>query len=333
MHLREAIEKLIQGEDLTSESCESIVKEMAEGGNSTQMAAFLALLRAKGETSQEILGIIHAMQNLMHPLAIPGPLLDIVGTGGDGSHSVNISTGSAILAAACGAKVVKHGSRASSSKCGSADVLEALGVSLEANPQKEIAQYGITFLFAYRYHPAMKEIAAVRKALGVRTVFNLIGPLLNPAEPEYMLLGVAHEDLLDLFAEVVQKLGMKRCILVHGNGMDELTPIGPCTLIEVTPTDKLRFRLDPEALGFKRCTSQDLQGGDKEINAQLLEKALGGEEGPIADTLILNAGVALYALGLMQTIEEGIFLSRARLKSGKALELLNKWRTSSESSR
>jgi len=326
MHLKEAIQTLIEKKDLTTKQCESVISEMVNGGDSHQVAAFLALLRAKGETADEIYGVVRVMQGFMIPVHAPAPLLDIVGTGGDESHSVNISTGAAILAASAGARVAKHGNRASSSKCGSADVLEMLGISLEEDPLESLKNVGITFLFAPKYHPAMKEIAPVRKALGVRTVFNLIGPLLNPTKPDHLLLGVAHEYLMEVFADVVEKLKIKRCLIIHGNGMDELTPIGPCTIIEVTPKEKLRFTLDPKDLGFKRCTLVDLQGGSKEENATLLTAALKGQEGPIADSLILNAGVALYAYGMAGTIEEGIIIARETLKKGKALELLKKWR-------
>lgn len=327
--LKQAIEKLMQNENLTPEQCIQVIDEMMAGGNPYQIAAFLTLMRAKGETAEELYGIVTAMRKKMIPVDVEEPVLDIVGTGGDQSHSVNISTGSALLAAACGVKIAKHGNRASSSKCGSGDVLEALGIKLEMPPEKiieSIQKIGIGFLFAPHYHPAFKEIILVRKGLGIRTLFNVIGPLLNPARPPFHLLGVAEEKLLDLFADVMLKLEAKRTLIFHGNGMDELTPIGSCEVIEVAEGEKMRFTLDPEKLGFKRCTKKDLEGGSPTLNAKLLLEALGGKKGPISDTLILNAGVAVYVYGLSETIEEGIEKAKKAQKEGKALEILEKWK-------
>ncbi|MCB1106558.1 MAG: anthranilate phosphoribosyltransferase [Chlamydiia bacterium] len=324
MFLEEAIKTLQEKRDLSEEQCKGVIEEIIEGKGDA--ATFLKLLHEKGETAEELCGTAKAMQEKMIPVKAPFPLLDIVGTGGDGSHSVNISTGSAILVAASGVKVAKHGNRASSSKCGSADVLEALGISLDQDPLKSLEKVGICFLYAPLFHPAMKVVAPIRKALGIRTVFNLIGPLLNPARPDFLFLGVAKMELLDLFATAQQKLGGKKSLIVHGNGMDELTPIGPCHLIEVTKEGKKAVTFDPKEYGFSRCTASDLKGGTKEENSRLLIETFKGKKGPIGDTLILNAGVALYLSEHVLSIQEGISLAQKTLEEGKAFDLLERWK-------
>lgn len=326
MHLEKAVEQLLSKKEISEKDYERAFREMAEGKNPEAAGVFLRLLSEKGETANEFEGLARVMREKMIPIPAGQGLIDIVGTGGDGSNSVNISTGAAILAAACGVKVAKHGSRASSSKCGSADLLEALGISLDGDPVELLEKVGICFLYALNYHPAMKVIAPIRKKLGIRTIFNLAGPLVNPASPDYFLLGVARENLMELFAEVVQKLGVKRAFIVHGNGMDELTPIGPCKVIDVTPKEMRKMILDPEELGFKKCTAADLAGGDQETNKKLLLAAFNGAAGPIADTLILNAGLGLYIAEKVKTIEEGITLARRALEAGKAYDILEKWR-------
>lgn len=203
--------------------------------------------------------------------------------------------------------------------------LEEFGISLELGPNT-MEELGICFLYAPNYHPAMKEIAPVRKKLGVRTVFNLLGPLLNPARPDYYLIGVYGEELLDLVGDVLIKLGVKRAMVVHGNGMDELTPIGPCMVIEIQNGKKTRSTLDPKSYGFAPCTMKDLQGGDAAENTAILISAFSGKEGPVSDTLILNAGACHYIYGTAASIEEGIEKARASLKNGDALKLLERWK-------
>lgn len=326
MSLAQAIKHLSENKTLSESECEKAFEELVSGEHLEEGKAFLKLMSEKGETTEEFEGLAHVMRKKMRSVIIDEELIDIVGTGGDGSNSVNISTGSAILAASCGVKVAKHGSRASSSKCGSADLLEYLGVSLDEDPQEAIIRAGITFLYAPNYHPAMGVVAPIRKALGIRTIFNLIGPLLNPTRPTYLMLGVAREHLLEPFADVVQKLGMKRSMIVFGNGMDELTPIGPCHAILITPEERTKMVIDPQELGFEKCTVEDLKGGDVEVNATKLVAALKGEKGPIADTLILNAGVALFITGRAPSIESGISFARHAQESGKGFETLEKWR-------
>lgn len=328
--LKKAVEKLIKRCDLTDKECEAVVEEILSKNNESQMAAFLVLMRSKKETAQELFGIVKAMRKKMVSVFLEKPVLDIVGTGGDKSHSVNISTGSSLLAAACGVKVAKHGNRSLSSKCGSADVLEAMGLKIELSPEKVaqmIKQIGIGFLFAPFYHPAFKKIAKVRRELGIFTLFNFIGPLLNPTTPSFHLIGVAKESLLDLIGDVLLKLKVKRAFVFHCKGMDELTPMAVCDVVEITGLKKIRFKLDPKKFGFERCSQKDLEGGDPSLNAQLLLEALGGQSGPISDTLILNAGVAIYIYGLTKTIEDGIEKARMIQKAGKAIELIEKWKT------
>ncbi|MCB1110402.1 MAG: anthranilate phosphoribosyltransferase [Chlamydiia bacterium] len=326
MFVEQAIDLLTRKEDLTAPICMGVVDEIIAGEHADKSAAFLRLLHEKQETAEELYGVAKAMQEKMVDVPHVDGLLDIVGTGGDGSHSVNISTGASILAAAAGALVAKHGNRASSSKCGSADVLESFGISLDQDPLETLDEVGICFLFAPHYHPAMKAIAPIRKVLGIRTVFNLIGPLLNPMYPDYILIGVAEERFLPIFAKAQQMLKAKKSLIVHGNGMDELTPLGPCKAIEVTEKEVREFIIDPQDYGIPRCAASDLKGGTKEENARLLLAAFSGEKGPIAETLILNAGVALYLSEHAATIQGGIDLARKTLEERKALSLLEAWR-------
>lgn len=326
MFVERAIDTLTKNEDLEAAICSGVVEEIIEGKHVDKCMSFLRLLHEKGETSEELYGVAKAMQEKMVPMPKIEGLLDIVGTGGDGSHSVNISTGSAILAAAAGALVAKHGGRASSSKCGSADVLEAFGISLDQDPLKSLENVGICFLFAPHYHPAMKAVAPIRRAMKIRTIFNLLGPVLNPLRPEFIMIGVAEEKLLDVFAKAQQMLGANKSLIVYGNGMDELTPLGPCIAVEVTASSKKRFVIDPQDYGIPRCSAEDLRGDMKEENARLLLSAFSGEKGPIADTLILNAGVALYVSEHVSSIQEGIDRARKTLEEKKALKLLEKWK-------
>ena len=325
MFVEQAIDTLTKNENLKADICKGVIEEIIEGKHVDKCISFLKLLHEKGESAEELYGVAKLMQEKMVPMPKVGGLLDIVGTGGDGSDSVNISTGSAILAAAAGALVAKHGGRASSSKCGSADVLEVFGISLFQDPFESLEHVGICFLFAPHYHPAMKAIAPIRRALKIRTIFNLLGPVLNPLHPEFIMIGVAKENLLDVFADVQQMLGANKSLIVHGNGMDELTPLGPCTVVEVSASTKRRFVIDPQDYGIPRCIADDLRGDTKEKNARLLLAAFSGEKGPIADTLILNAGVALYVSEHVTSIQEGIDRARKTLEEKKALELLEKW--------
>ena len=293
------------------------------------MAAFLVLLRAKGETAEEIAGLANAMRDLCVPVKTPYDVLDIVGTGGDGIGSVNISTGATVIAAAAGAKVAKHGSRSVSSLCGSADVLEALGIAVELDPAGVnlcLEEAGVGFMFAPSFHPAMKAVVPVRKALKVRTAFNMLGPMLNPADAAYGLIGVYSTSVSNLMADALQRVGVKKALVVHSMGLDELTPMGPADVVEVAAGAARRsYQLEPKDLGIPRCAVEDLAGGDAALNAKILMDAFGGGRGAVADALNLNAGVALAAANVARDAKEGVAMAQEAQRSGKAGDTMRKW--------
>jgi anthranilate phosphoribosyltransferase len=326
--LRNHLEKLLARQNLTEHEIETAVEAMISGQDPHQVAALLVLMRSKGETPYEISALVRAMRKYAIPVTLDRPVLDIVGTGGDGANTVNISTGAAIVAAACGASVAKHGNRAVSSRCGSADVLEALGVDTEATADgvaQSIKTHGIAFMLAPLFNPALKQISGVRRALKVPTIFNLIGPLMNPARAEYMVFGVFRKDLVEVMAQTLQKLGIVRALVFYGNGTDELTPTGPVEAIEVTQDALKYLTIEPEKYGLLRCHLVDLKGGQARENAQLLRETFQGKPGPISDTLALNAGVGLWILGLVKNITDGVVYSKETLNNGSADRLLQKW--------
>lgn len=318
--LRDCIERLIELEPLSTEEVFEGATEMMNGGEPVQIAAFLTLLRAKGETVDELLGLVKALRSQAKKLVLDRPVLDIVGTGGDRSGTVNLSTGSALLAAACGIPVLKHGNRAVSSKCGSADVLEEMGFTIELTPeeiQNEIREKGFAFCFAPAYHPAMAKVRPVRNGLKIPTAFNLIGPLLNPAGTDFMQIGVFKPELVPIIAKVLFKLGTKRSLVFHGHGLDELSCIGPIDALLVTEKGIEDFRIDSRELGLKTCSIDDLKGGDAKTNAKILADALSGIPSKITDTLILNAAVALFLYGPARTLEEGVSIAKEKLLGKK----------------
>jgi anthranilate phosphoribosyltransferase len=292
--------------------------------------ALLVALRLKGETAEEIRGFARGLRELaVRPRIAPGPYVDIVGTGGDGSHSLNLSTGSALLAAACGAPVVKHGNRSVSSRCGSADVLSALGLPIpldEAAAGECLARTGFTFLFAPHYHPALKQIAPVRQALGVRTVFNILGPLVNPAAPPYHVIGAFSERVAGLMAETIAGLDIGRVLVIHGaSGWDEATPAGPFVCYDVRPGRVERELRDSRDYGLPRCSLDDLRGGDAATNAGRLKAALeGGDTGAHRDALVLGAALALEVTGHVLDAHAGVARARDALESGAARALLSR---------
>ncbi|CAI5955754.1 unnamed protein product [Closterium sp. NIES-64] len=287
--LPQVIQQLIERKDLTQEQAQAAMEGLIAGAEAAQIGAFLVLLRAKGETPEEVAGLAAAMRSMCVEVAAGDNTLDIVGTGGDGFDTVNISTGACVLAAACGAHVAKHGNRSVSSACGSADVLEALNVEVDLGPQavaRCVQEAGVGFMYAPRFHPAMRIVAPVRKALKVRTAFNLLGPMLNPSFAPYALVGVFNPETVDLMARSLQRLGIRRALVVHSKGLDEISPMGPADMLEVTQDSVRPFRVDPLDYGIARCTIEDLKGGDKALNAQLLRDAFGGQQGAIADALV-----------------------------------------------
>jgi anthranilate phosphoribosyltransferase len=323
------LERLLAGEHLAEAEAAALLKLMAGGELSPALAGgLLVALRSKGETADEIRGFALGMRELARrPPIPPGPHVDIVGTGGDGSQSVNISTGSALLAAAAGAPVVKHGNRSISSKSGSADVLAALGLPMPLDESTSAACFerlGFTFLFAPHYHPAMKHIAPVRQALGVRTVFNILGPLANPAAPPFHVIGAYSEHVAALMADTLAGMPMERTFVIHGaGGWDEATPAGPFLLFDVRPGRVERTVRDPRDYGFERCSAEELRGGDAPANAARLKAALGGgDTRSHRDALVLGAALALEVTGAEPAAHGATDRALAALESGAATKLL-----------
>jgi anthranilate phosphoribosyltransferase len=329
--LKPYIETLIAGErHLTSEETEAAFSEILQGADEVQVGSLLTLLRARGETSEEIAGMVRAMNAACNNVDLGDKkLLDIVGTGGDGADTINISTASTVLAAACGCIVAKAGNRSVSSACGSADVLEALGVKVDLPPDQVIEcvkQVNIAFMFAPVNHPAMRYVAPVRGKLGVRTCFNILGPMTNAAGAQHALIGVFHPELLPLMAGALQKVGrVEHAVIVHGCGLDEISPLGPSTILEIKNTaapgeprvyEEREFSFDPESVGIPRCQLIDLKGGGPEENAEKFRQVLMGGTHSDAkrDSIVLNAGMGCYVYGLTESIEEGCKLARTTLE-------------------
>ena len=323
-----ALRRLMAGEDLERPEVEALFGRLMDGGLSDALkAALLVALAMKREAPGEIAGAAAAMRQRV--VAIPHrrePVVDTCGTGGDGRGTFNISTAAALVAAAAGAAVAKHGNRSVSSRSGSADVLAALGVKIDVEPAtagRALDELGIAFLFAPLLHPAMKEVMPVRRELGVRTLFNLLGPLTNPAGARRQLMGVYAEGLVEVVARVQAELGTEHAWVVHGSdGLDEITTTGPTRVGEVRGGEVRVFVLEPEELGLRRSRLADLLGGDPARNAELMRRVLGGEPGPLADVTALNAGAALLVAGIAADLREGLERSRAALASGAAAEKL-----------
>ncbi|MCH9770216.1 MAG: anthranilate phosphoribosyltransferase [Gammaproteobacteria bacterium] len=328
-----ALNQLIQAKPLSVAQCKAAVEALLTGTNPSQAAALLALLQAKGVTANELAAFANCLRGHMQALQLNKPAIDIVGTGGDGMNTVNISSAAALVVASCGVPVLKHGNRAASSKSGSADVLAALGINIHLTPmqvQDCLAKYNFGFCFAPDYHPALKAVKAVRQALKIPTIFNLLGPLLNPAAVPYYLLGVANPRYLEIVAKALLKLNVQRALVVHANGMDELNCLGPAIAIEVTPNGCQPLTLDPGEYGFSTCTLADLQGGDAATNALLLTRVFSGEASPLADTIVFNAGVALHIYGKADSFASGIVMAKEQLKSGEVIKLIKNLRNYSK---
>jgi anthranilate phosphoribosyltransferase len=327
---REFLERLLERADLTQVEAEELLGQLTNPeGSSIVAGAVLAALRSKGVVAEELRGFAAAMRRLARRPPVPAGLraIDIVGTGGDASGSLNISTGTALLTAACGVPVLKHGNRSISSRAGSADVLEMLGLKVpldDAGVADCLAATGFTFLFAPHYHPAMKVVGPVRAALGVRTIFNILGPLTNPAEPPFHLIGAYSNDVARLIAQTIAGMPIDRTFVVHGaDGWDEPTPVGPFTLFDVRPGRVEVETRRPEDYGFARCRSADLAGGDAKHNAEALQAVLEGREhGPHRDCLMLGTALALEVVGKARSPSEGVELAAHAIDSGRARTVL-----------
>ncbi len=333
--ISEAIQKLVVKQDLTYNEAYEVINEIMSGNTTAvQTAAFLAALSTKStktETIEEIAGCAAAMREHATRVELPVPVLEIVGTGGDKAGTFNISTTAAFIIAAGGVKVAKHGNRAASSKSGTADCQEALGINIVQDPEmcaRLIDEVGMCFFFAQHYHAAMKYVGPIRKELGFRTVFNVLGPLTNPASPEYMLLGVYSDALVEPLARVLTTLGVKRGMVVYGTeGLDELSSVSDTLICEFGDGNYKTYTLTPEEFGFIRGTKADLTGGTPQDNAAITLDILGGHtHGTRRDTVVLNAAAAFYIAGRVNTITEGVALAQELIDSGAALKTLEAYR-------
>ena len=328
--IKEAIHKVFKKENLTYEEAEAVMNEIMEGeASAVQMSSYLTALSMKGETVEEITASAAGMRTHCVRLLHDMDVLEIVGTGGDGANSFNISTTSSLVISAAGIPVAKHGNRAASSKCGAADVLEALGVNITIAPEKSrelLEKIGICFLFAQNYHFAMKYVAPVRKELGIRTIFNILGPLANPAGANMELMGVYDESLVEPLAHVLANLGVKRALVVYGtDGLDEISLSAPTKVCEVKDGTFTSYEITPEQFGLTRCSKDDLVGGTPAENAQITRDILAGKQGPKRDAVLMNAGAAIYMAGKADSIQAGINLAKEIIDSGKAAEQLAKF--------
>lgn len=330
--IKDAIVKIVNKGDLTYEEAYAVMNEIMSGETSpTQNAAFLAALStksAKAETTDEIAGCAAAMRDHATKFKTDMDIFEIVGTGGDNAHSFNISTTSALVCAAGGMKVAKHGNRAASSKCGTADCLEALGVNIEQSPElceKLLREVGMCFFFAQKYHTSMKYVGSIRKELGFRTVFNILGPLTNPGSPKRQLLGVYDEYLAEPLAQVLISLGVERGMVVYGKDkLDEISMSAPTTICEFKDGWFKTYTICPEDFGFERCTKADLEGGTPEENAKITHDILNGEKGHKRNAVLMNAGAALYIGGKAESMADGVKLAAELIDSGKAAETLER---------
>jgi len=329
--IKEAIATISSGTSLSQQDASAVMEEIMSGSATpAQLGAFLTALSIKGETAEEIAGLAEVMRSKALQVKTKKPALDIVGTGGDGLNTFNISSASAIVCAAAGATVAKHGNRAATGKCGSADVLEALGVNISLSAEqveKCIKKVGIGFMFAPVFHPAMKYAAPVRKEIGIRTVFNILGPLTNPARVEYQLLGVPTPELGEKIAETLARMKMKHAIVVTGeNGMDEVSLCGSSTIWEILDGEIQSHRsIKPEDFGFEPCKIDKIAGGTAEENARMVNDIFDGVRGPHSDAVILNSAVALATAEMVSSMKEAVELAKQTVFSGKAMNKLSEF--------
>jgi len=326
--IKEAIVSLSKKQDLTYEAAKAVMDEIMTGEASpVQMSAYLTALSLKGETTDEITGSAFGMRSHCVRLLHDVDALEIVGTGGDHANTFNISTAAAIIAAAAGVPVAKHGNRSASSKCGAADVLEALGVNINIPPEKSaelLKNIGICFMFAQNYHIAMKFVAPIRRELGIRTVFNIIGPLTNPAGAKMELMGVYDRELVEPLAQVLCNLSVKNAMVVHGeDGLDEISLSAPTFVCEVKDGWVRSYTITPEQFGFERCEKEALRGGTPPENAEILKSLLCGEKGAKRDAAVLNTAAAMFVTGKYESIEAAVKIANDVIDSGKAMRKLD----------
>jgi anthranilate phosphoribosyltransferase len=326
--MQEFIQKITANENLTSEEAESAIGMIFSDATDAQIGSFLTALKMKGETAEEIAGLARGMKkaaNTINP-KVSGILVDTCGTGGDASHTINVSTASAIITSAAGVPVAKHGNYSITSRSGSADVLKELGVTIDLPPEKvceSIEKAGIGFMLAPVFHPSMKRVAGPRKELGVRTVFNILGPLTNPANARSQVIGVFDESLCSTMAEVLNLLGTKRAFVVHGSGLDEISNLGPTTVAELNRGTIETYTLTPESLGITRASISDIKGGTPEENAADIVKILKGEKSAKRDIVIINSAAALVVGGKASDIQNGVELAQQTVDNGAALDKLS----------
>lgn len=328
--IKEAVAQLVKREDLTSEVMEQVMEEIMTGeATDAQKASFLTALSMKGETIDEITSAAKVLRSHCERFLNDMDVLEIVGTGGDGSNTINISTLSSVVVSAAGIPVAKHGNRAASSKCGTADCLEALGVKIDCAPARSaqiLKDINLCFLFAQKYHPAMRFVGAVRKEMGIRTLFNVLGPLANPAGATMQLFGVYSEELVEPLAHVLRNLGVKRAMVVYGkDSIDEISLSAETKVCEFKNDEFKSYIIKPEDLGIARCNKEDLVGGTPQENAAIVNDILGGAKGPKTDVVLLNAGAAIYLASDGITLKDGIEKAREIIVSGKAKEQLEKF--------
>ena len=328
--IKEAIAQLVKREDLTSEVMEQVMEEIMTGeATDAQKASFLSALSMKGETIDEITSAAKVLRSHCERFLNDMDVLEIVGTGGDGSNTINISTLSSVVVSAAGIPVAKHGNRAASSKCGTADCLEALGVKIDCAPARSaqiLKDINLCFLFAQKYHPAMRFVGAVRKEMGIRTLFNVLGPLANPAGATMQLFGVYSEELVEPLAHVLRNLGVKRAMVVYGrDSMDEISLSAETKVCEFKNDEFKSYVIKPEDLGLTRCNKEDLVGGTPQENAAIVNDILGGAKGPKTDVVLLNAGAAIYLASDGITLKDGIEKAREIIVSGKAKKQLKEF--------
>lgn len=325
--MKEYIQKLIQKQSLTTDEAETAISKIFTEATDAQIAAFLTALKMKGETPEEIAGLARGMKkaaNIINP-KVAGTLVDTCGTGGDSTGTINVSTGAAIVAAAAGIPVAKHGNYSITSKSGSADVLRELGVKIDLPPQdveKTIEKVGIGFMLAPVFHPSMKRVAQIRRDLGFRTVFNILGPLTNPANAKAQVIGVFDNSLCEPMANVLSILGTKRALVVHGSGMDEISNTGETRIVELNGGKLTKYTVTPEKLGVKRASISDIAGGTPEENARDIVYVLKGKKGAKRDIITINAGAALFVSGKVETLPAGIVIANHSIDSGAALKKL-----------